>query len=222
MQAPDRLAVARALFVAAHVVLLTMMALPEPAVSEEDLAKPDVQGWFRDTAGRLSRFGWEVDGEGLQELVVPWARRWQAARHGALSPGRLYARACGVHQSWRMFAGVSPEAGRLRVDARLDGTWSPAYRPRSGEHAWRVSFFEHERVRTLVNQFVHERHRSDYRRLGRFLAARVTDELGPADAVRLEMEQTVSPEPEVLRAQGELTVEKTYWSTVFGVREATP
>lgn len=218
MQSTDRLAAARAAFVAAHVVFLSLMALPAPAVSEEDLARPEVQGWFDDTAARLGRFGVELDGAALRELAVPWGRRWLAARSVVLAPGDLYARVCGVHQSWRMFAGVSPEAARLRLDAREADVWRPVYLPRSREAAWRVRFFEHERVRTMVSQFAHERHRSDYRRLGRWLALRAPDELGDVDALRLTMDKTRTPEPEELVERGSLADDGTFWSTVVPVR----
>lgn len=196
----------RAVLVVCHVAVITGVALPAPGpgVNRKNWRDPTVQAEFRAWSARLGALGIETTPESLQDRVFELARGYGAARRRALDPLRPWLRLTGTFQSWRMFVAPHRNPARLQIDVELDAAWTPIYRARSREHAWRARVFDHDRMRSATFRYAWLSYRPKYQRLVGWIAARVGEDFPEATRVRVSYEKYATPSPQDVRAGREV------------------
>jgi hypothetical protein len=201
----------RAAALAAHVVAITLLALPQPAVSEQDLATDGVTAWFSRAAELLGGVGVAATGDDVARVAVPLARQYDAARRALTRVPATYARVVGAGQSWRMFSEVRADSAALRIEVRRPGARRPVVvfqqgRAQGLDRGW----LGHERMRAQINLFKAKKARAEYDRFLRLLAPRLGVRFPDAVAFRVSMVPVSWPGPERLAAEG-ITEGEPYW-----------
>ncbi len=204
----------RAAFVALHLFFVLILALPNPVVEGDKVETPGVQMWFDRTHSRVVELGIDIDREVFEQRLLTLAWGYKSARDVVMKPANTYGLWTGARQSWRMFGDVPQESARMVIERLSEnGRWEPVYVPRSREANWRRAFFEQERMRSLVNQFAHEKARSAWKRLGRRLRPMLVEDFPEAEGFRMVMERVHFPTASVLAQTREVEVGKRYWAT---------
>ncbi|HCH64348.1 MAG TPA: hypothetical protein DFR83_16200 [Deltaproteobacteria bacterium] len=203
----------RALFVAAHVALITLMALPNPRrINERDLADPALQEVFSDWREVLEAAGVSLTPEETNTLVMSFANQYMDARAVVLDPVRPYFQYTGANQAWQMFGYLNRTPARLSVEVLSQGgEWSTLFLARDPEHDWRRALFDSERMRGMVNHYSWRERRGGFRMLADWVSCEVFLEEPNAKLVRMSMKQVQLPTPDVLRETGRISTRRTYW-----------
>lgn len=136
--------------VAAHLLAITLMALPNPsgALNPAAWRDPTVQAELGRWAGRLAFLGWDRDE--LQANLWTFATGANRVREAVLFPFKPYYRYCGTWQSWKMFVAPHTHPTRLQIEVERGGRWTLVFRERSDEHAWLREKLDNDRLRSTV------------------------------------------------------------------------
>jgi hypothetical protein len=202
----------RALGVAGHLVLVTLLGLPEAAVKQGDLDKPEVQQWF-DRNHAIASAWVPVSRETFVAVVAGWGQGWMAAREVLIAPSRAYAQLAGTSQHWAMFGSVPQASATFFIEAKRGGRWERVHQSRFGPARWRPAWFDQERVRSQFNLFVRKKGREDWDRMVRWLAPVAWRDFPDATAIRCGMQPLAFPPPEVLARTGDLVEGEPFWVT---------
>jgi hypothetical protein len=191
----------RAALVLFHLTVITGVALPSPGpgANRTTWRDPTVQAEFRAWNERLTSLGFASTSEGLQQRVFGVARDYSALRRRLIEPLLPWLRLTGTGQSWRMFVAPHRNPARLQIDLEQGGVWTPLYRARSGEHAWRAIVFDHDRMRSATFRYAWPPYRKRYAQLVRWIAARVREDFPEATRVRVSYEKYATPSPQDAR-----------------------
>ena len=203
----------RALFVGVHLVLITVMALPNPSrVSEKDLKDPALQEVFADWRGVLAGIGVQLSVDETNALAMSFANQYMDARGVVLKPFRPYFRYTGTTQSWQMFGYLNRSPARLSIEVFRPGeSWTPLFLARDPVHDWRKALFDSERVRGMMNRYSWKEKKRSYNTFVDWLACEVARDLPDATSVRISMKQVQIPRPAAFREVGTIPTKRTYW-----------
>lgn len=197
----DRL---KAAFLAFHVSGVLLMALPSPAglLDRNAWKEPSVQAEFATWAEIFRAVGVDTTVPELEEDLWNLAVGYGQAHAWVLAPYRPYADWLGVGQSWQMFPAPQRRPAVLHIDVQRDGKWQRIYEARSAEHAWRRSFFDQDRVRTMMFLYTwpHLRKRGLFRDFTRYLGPRLAADWPDADRARFRFYRYTTPSPSEVRA----------------------
>jgi transposase len=203
----------RAVAVLFHVVAVVVLSIPVPPPTlrgeKEDARTKELLAPWGDAAEAVG-----IPRETLYAAIAGFTKVEAAALGAARTPLAPYARLVGAQQGWLMFGSVDTEAARIELHVRTgNAPWTPLFVPRSREAAWRRSFLEQERMRTLVYNFGAKRSRSKWEPFVTWLAREVREDRPDATALRVRMQRLRLPDPDQLRETGALELGDTYWVT---------
>ena len=212
----------RGLFVAGHLVAITLMALPAPegGMNRASWQDPTVQGELAAWTGRLNRLGVDVTPAQVEEALWQAAVDYMRLRGRVLAPFQLYYAYCGTGQSWRMFVAPHRYPTRLHIDLEEHGRWRPLYAERDPRHDWLGRWLDHHRMRSAVFRFGWQEFGGDYRQFVDWVARRAALDFPAASRVRVYFVKYRTPSPEEVRAgrrpEGEVVHEEVrrlegYW-----------
>lgn len=201
-----------AIFVVAHVFIVTLMAVPKPHISDKDLASEHVNEWFDRVHATVSGVGIPVARDTLKDRLVDIARAWVGFRDVMLVPGRAYARWTGTHQSWAMFGGIPNHAGELVMSVEEDGRWREVFVTRQHGLDWQRPVLDQERWRSYQHQFVRKKNRKSYKRYSAWLAERAATDFPTAQAFRVQVRRVELPPADALVELGELPRGEVWWT----------
>lgn len=201
-----------ALFVLFHAASVVVLSIPVPP--------PDVRG---ERAGRRNEAldAWAAVGaavgvppEAFSSGLAAVTRAEAALLRVVRAPFVPYADLTGAEQSWLMFGSVKDRVAVLEIEVRSGEGWRPIFVGRSATHAWRRSFWDQERMRTLVFNFGLRRGKTTlWDPMVEWVAREVADDFPDARAVRVQMRRGRVPAPEELRRTGALERGAPYWTT---------
>jgi hypothetical protein len=192
----------RAALILFHLAVITGVALPSPGpgANRSTWNDPTVQAEFRARNARLTSLGFASTPEALQDRVFDIASDYSALRRRAIEPLLPWLRLTGTGQSWRMFVAPHRNPARLQIDLEQGGVWTPLYRARSGEYAWRAIVFDHDRMRSATFRYAWRPYHKRYGQLVAWVASRVRDDFPEATRVRISYDKYATPSPEDVRA----------------------
>ncbi len=203
----------RALLVGVHLVLITVMALPNPSrVSEKDLKDPALQEVFADWRGVLDGVGVQLSVDETNDLAIRFANQYMDARAVVLKPFRPYFRYTGASQSWQMFGYLNRSPARLSIEVFTPGeSWTTLYLARDPTYDWRRTLFDSERMRGMMSRYSWKEKKRSYTTFVNWLACAVAREHPDATSIRVSMKQVQIPRPDVFRQTGTMPTKQTYW-----------
>jgi hypothetical protein len=187
----------RAALITAHLVAVTLMAIPAPDGGTDRTAwhDPTVRGELKAWADALG-----TAPEVLEDRLWNLTQGYMAARGEALSPFGPYYEYCGTLQSWRMFVAPHRFPTTLHIDVREDGTWRPVYVERDPRHRWLGRVLDSYRFRSVIFRFGWPGWEGEFEAFARWVAKRATADFPGADAVRVRLWKAPTPSPDEVRA----------------------
>ena len=193
---------ARAVFVAFHLVAITLMALPSPqgGMRKSAWKDPTVQSEIQAWADRLGRFGLDMEAGDLEDRLWQFASRYEALRGVVLAPFRPYYTYLGCAQSWKMFVAPHRFPARLVIDLKEDGEWREVYRARDDDHQWLAPVLDHDRMRSAVFRFGWRAYRRSYRQFADWVATQARHDFPEATHIRLRFHRRPTPSAAAMRA----------------------
>jgi hypothetical protein len=191
----------RGLFVAFHLVAITLIAFPNPGQrSDAEWDNPTTWGEMADWSQRLRSWGFEVTPEGLHAWARNFTGDYMSVRTRLLAPFSPYYEYCGTYQSWHMFVGVNRLPTRLYVELEEDGVWRPIYVERDPRYTWRGSWLAHSRLRPVLFSLGMQESKERYRQLVSWLAGLAARDYPGATRLRVSFYQFPHvPTPEEVR-----------------------
>ena len=203
----------RALLVGLHLVLITVMALPNPSrVNEKDLKDPALQEVCSDWRGVLAGVGVRLSVDETNALAMSFANQYMDVRAVVLKPFRPYFRHTGTTQSWQMFGYLNRSPARLSIEVFTPGeSWTTIYLARSAEHDWRKALFDSERMHGMMNRYSWKERKRSYTTFVEWLACEVAADFPDATSARVSMKQVQIPRPDEFRETGTIPTKRTYW-----------
>lgn len=204
----------RAILVTAHLLAITLLALPAPGrVTEKQLRDPALKEVFADWRGVLASFGVALSQEESEQLAMTAANAFMDTRAELLRPMQPYFKWTGTRQSWQMFGYLNRTPARLRIELQTPGEgWRDLYVARSSEADWRRGQFDGERWRGMINAHSWKRNRHGFRRLADWISCRAAEDFPEATAIRMSMVQVRLPEAHKLRELGAVPEIGSYWT----------
>ena len=204
----------RALLVTAHLLAITLPALPSPGrVSQRQLRDPALKEVFADWRGVMAKGGIELTQEEAEQLAMTTANAYMEARDKVIQPMRPYYRYAGTTQSWQMFGYLNRTPARLKVELLVPGDgWQELYVARSSTADWRRRQLDGERWRGMINSYSWKERRSGYRRFVDWLSCRAAEDFPEAKTLRVSMVQLRLPEAAKLQELGKVPEIKTFWT----------
>jgi hypothetical protein len=181
----------RAALVALHVVVVTLSAIPSPegGMDRKAWAEPAVQAELGVWADRLG-----MERAAFTERLWGVASQYQDALDVLLAPVRVYERATGTSQNWKMFVAPHRYPSRLRIEARAEDTpWERIYEARSDDAVWRRDVLDNERLRASVFRWSWPGYRRTYRQGCESLARRILAERSDVTVVRCSLGRARTP-----------------------------
>lgn len=185
----------RAALVSFHVIAIVLAAIPAPAggMNRRNWKDPTVQAEFQAWGGRLG-----VDPKSLEDALYRFAKGYMSVRDLWLKPVDPYLELTGTDQPWRMFVAPHRHPSRFRVEvatATSGPEWELLFEERNPDASWRASFFEDERIRSILFRYSWPEYSSESRQLCRWIARRVFEERPDADRVQCRYRKARSPSP---------------------------
>ena len=188
-----------------HLIAIVLAAIPAPAggMNRRNWKDPTVQAEFDEWGRRLG-----MDPDVLEDAVFSFAQGYMQARDLWLAPVEPYLDVTGTDQPWRMFVAPHRHPARFRVQAMVatsggaaaaSGAWETLFEERSAEAAWRSSFFEEERIRSILFRYSWPEYSTESRRFCQWLADRAFEERPELAKVRCSYEKRPSPSPDDVR-----------------------
>ena len=205
----------RAILVAAHVVAVTLLALPSPGrVTEKTFRDPALQEVLADWRSVARGIGWELSKEESEAMGLAGSNAIMDLRHQVLRPFQPYFRYAGTRQSWRMFGYLNRFPARFRFEVYTPGVgWTTTYEARSPTATWRGGQLDAERFRAMINAYSWKRSRKGYDRFVDWLSCKAAADFPQATKSRASMLRMRLPSPEALRELGSVPVTGTFWET---------
>lgn len=195
---------ARAAFLAFHVVGVVLMALPSPAglLTRSAWKEPSVQAEFATWADIFRGVGVDYTVPELEEDLWNLAVGYGRAHGWVMAPYGPYRKWLGVGQSWQMFPAPQRRPAILVIDVWRGDRWQTVYRARSSEHDWNRSFFDQDRIRTMMFLYTwpHIRKRGLFDDFMRYLGPRLAADFPDVDRVRFRFYRYTTPSPSQVRA----------------------
>lgn len=201
----------RAALVALHLIAVTLLALPSlRGLRPNHLNHPEA-------VAALTALSEATDQpvEVWESRVLGFSRQTNRARLAALAPFRRYYALTGTKQGWRMFGVVNRQPARLEIHLDLDGRdeWTPIFISPAPD-GWRANLLNHERVRSLFNNFSYRRAKGLYPDFIAWVSREVVEEYPTAQRVRVQLRRRPPPPPKKLRKTGQIPNGKVFWSEV--------
>lgn len=198
-----------AAYVALHLLLMGVMALPDSASEREwERAAP----WFQAWSNSAATIGVAVSADRVEEGF-----RFANGIVGGI--GTVFEpltgpldRYLGLDQHWGMFSSVPQRSARLEIQVLLHDGWEPLYVARSSMYDWRRRQLDHERFRTYINNFAWKRNRREFRRFAAWISDQARREIPDARKIRVQMREVEFVSPQELRRLGELPKGTVYWT----------
>jgi hypothetical protein len=192
----------RRVFVALHLVAITLMALPAPEGGMDRAAwrDPTVQDELSAWTDRLNQCHIAVTRPELEDLLWRAGVDYMNARDKVLRPFGLYYELCGTAQSWRMFVAPHRYPARLEIDIDQGGGWRPVYIERDRQHDWLGRQLDSYRFRSVIFRFEWPGYENDYQRFADWVAAKAGRDFPEAQAVRIRLFKYRTLSPDELRA----------------------
>ena len=121
-----------ALLVAAHLLAITLQALPAPGggMSRSTWKDPTVQAEFDAWRVRLNGWGWDGTTAQLEDQLWDFAKGFMERRDQVLTPFKPYYKHAGTTQAWRMFVAPHRYPARRRSSRGAGAS--------TGSRAWRA------------------------------------------------------------------------------------
>jgi len=194
----------RAVLITAHLVAVTLMAIPAPegALDRAAWKDPTVQNEFATWANNL-----DTTPEELEERLWNLTRSYMDRRGEVLAPFGRYYHYCGTTQGWRMFIAPHRHPTALHLDIRERGNWRPVYIERDSQHRWLGHVLDSYRFRSVIFRFGWPGYEGEFEEFARWIASRAKNDFPEADAVRVRLFKAPSLSPEEVRAGAPLVGE---------------
>ncbi len=183
-------------WIAAHVTLITFMALPAVSrpVSKSDIWDPTVRAEIVGWASTLRRHGYRPNNDRVIEGVWEVANLAHKGRAVVLAPFDPYSRWLGTWQAWRMFVAPQRFPVRFSVEVQVQGLWRVVYRD-VGPESWGADLLRGERGRSLVFSTGWTGAQMGRERFGRWLANEVLGDHPEATAARVRYQRVALRPP---------------------------
>ena len=192
----------RATLVTLHCAAIALAAVPAPTPSTHVIT-PDDPSFPAEVHPWAKLFGMS---DAAFARRAEAARSWWADRHAWLaSPFERYLALIGARQPWSLFSSPNRWPARFELDLRTVRTADDdGWRLLSGlpPGSWRRSFFESERVRSLLNGIVRSGRWQDAEDLCVYVARRALDEHRAAAQARCLFVATATPSWRVAASEG--------------------
>ena len=187
----------RAIFVAFHLLAITLDASPSPAAGMNRSAwkEPTVQQEFKTWSGVLG-----VDQTEFEKFLWELAQGFMGIRKTVMAPFSPYLHATGSDQAWQMF--VAPHRYPTRMQLQVNGDPSSpdgfrtVFEERSEEHTWRAERFGSERLRASIFRWGWPNYQDAWKRACKVFARELFAENAEASVVRCRMFKQRSPSPQ--------------------------
>jgi hypothetical protein len=191
----------RGIFVACHLLAITLMALPAPAggMNRNSWKDPTVQGELQIWTERLNGWGVQATQPELEDTLWLWANRYMKVRAEILQPFDYYSDSCGTGQSWRMFVAPHRFPTRLQIDVEEQGQWRTVYVERDPHRDWLGTKLDHYRFRSAIFRFGWQEYSDDLQHFANWVAAQAFRDFHEADHVRVQLVRYRTPSPEEVR-----------------------
>ncbi|MCB9766280.1 MAG: hypothetical protein H6739_41275 [Alphaproteobacteria bacterium] len=192
----------RGLFVALHLIAITMMAIPAPVggMSRSTWKDPTVQTEFQVWAQRFTDWGHPISTAELEDELWDFARSYIAIRNKALRPFRPYYTYTGSTQSWRMFVAPHRYPARLEIAVEEPDGWRTVYRARDPELGWMGRVLDHDRMRSTIFRFAWKPYRRQYEQFCDWLAPYAARDFPEAPRARVMFKKYRTLSPQEVRA----------------------
>ncbi len=203
----------RAALVTIHLVAIVIAAIPAPVggMSRRAWSDPTVQDEFRAWGARLG-----VEPKKLEDFMWDLGTRWMGLRRKVMRWVWPYLEVTGTDQPWRMFVAPHRHPSRFQVQVRTaDADFETLFEERSSEYRWRETFFEQERLRSILFRYSWNEYSGDARRTCEWLAREIFVERPDAVEVRCRYWKARSPSPREAREGAEM---EGRWTQVKQVR----
>ena len=198
---------ARTALILAHVLAITLMALPVPGAHLTDKNKnsPAIRQTLTPWADLVQRVGLADSPDAAVDWLWDTGGQYNRAHAAVAVAFRPYIKHTGQWQMWGMF-GYSPNTGgALQIHGRTaSGDYEPLYLVDGPQ--WQGRVLNHHRIRKLRYHWSQKRKRSELRMFARWLA---TQDHG-YPAIRVRMQGVRIPGPQKLRNNG-LIDTNVYW-----------
>ncbi len=200
----------RAIFVAYHVVAISLMAFPSPPsnMSRGAWENPTVQNEFAMWAERLHTIGIHKTPKELDSDLYALAKSYLKGREKVLAPFEPYGDYAGARQSWRMFSGPQRYPIRLEISVNVGGEWRKVYESCSDEFAWRGDLLNRYRMRRVVHSTAWD-NQKHFKQFCDWIATLATHDFPEASEVMVRHLRYRTPTPEEATA-GKTTLESKY------------
>lgn len=194
----------RAAFLAFHVVGVLLMALPSPAglLTRSAWKEPSVQAEFATWADTFRAVGVDTTVPELEESLWNLATAYGETHSWLMTPYQPYKKWLGVNQSWQMFPAPQRRPAILVIEIWRTDRWETVYRARSAEYAWNRSFFDQDRIRTMMFLYTwpHIRKRGLFKDFVTYLGPALARDFPDADRARFRFYRYTTPSPSEVRA----------------------
>jgi hypothetical protein len=187
----------RAGLITAHLIAVTLMAVPAPDGGTDRSAwqDPTVQGELKAWADALG-----TTSPALEDRLWNLTQTYMTARGDVLAPFGWYYAYCGTTQSWRMFVAPHRFPTTLHIDVREGGTWRPVYVERDPRHRWLGRILDSYRFRSVIFRFGWPGYEGEFEAFARWVARRAAADFPDADAVRVRLWKAPTASPAEVRA----------------------
>ena len=190
----------RTIVFVAHVIVMVLMSLPGQNFvgTEQQWKQPYMQRRFARWANNISKIGVDVSGEGLEDFLRPLASGYRTFRNKIYSASKPLIWGLGFRQGWDMFSGVNKRAGRFYIEILDDarGQWRPIYITGSSKYDWHRTQLEHMRFRKTLVLIRIQPSQFRMNRIAKWFASQIAKEYPDALAIRVRLQQFVTPNPE--------------------------
>jgi len=195
----------RAVLIVVHLFAITVLAMPAPGSGLQRSAwdDPTVKEEFSAWRARLDGWGLHYEEDEFEEMLWTVASGYQKSVRKVTDPFKPYYRYAGTHQSWRMFVAPHMNPSILHIDVRVNNEWQTVYVENSDAFTWNRELFDHDRMRSAMFRYAWPGWRTNWERLGDWLAVRLADDYPEATLARFRYWKYRSLSPEQVAAGDE-------------------
>jgi len=195
-------AAALAVFLAFHLVAITVRALPsaEGAMNRAAWRDPTVQKEMAAWSARLGHLGLHRSPQALAAALYPLAQREVRVHRALVAPFHWYYDCCGTYQSWQMFVAPHRHPARLRIERYEGGAWHLLFREGDPRATWMARQLGDTRFRSVIFRLGWPGYRGALDHFADWIARRAAAGFPGAQKVRLIFSRADTPSPEQVRA----------------------
>jgi hypothetical protein len=181
---------ALAAFVAVHVAVVVISAIPSPegGLSRKNWADPGVRVEMDAWADRLG-----MDHDTFVDRLWGFANAYQSALDVLLGPVERYERWTATGQSWKMFVAPHRQPARFSVEARDASGWRVLFREGDADATWMAWPLRMERLRASIVRWAWPSHAKPAKTACGALAARAFAEDPAIEEVRCRFWRARTP-----------------------------